>query len=79
MAQNTQQFGAKESQIKRVNEIRSSSSVESQLSYITTMLNKIVTGGVQKVIVCGICCLEGHRTDTRPTLQEGNVNVVYSN
>ena len=45
MAQNTQQFGARESQIKRVNEIGSSSSVESQLSHITAMLNKIVTGG----------------------------------
>ena len=29
MAQNTQQFGAKESQIKRVNEIGFSSSIES--------------------------------------------------
>jgi len=48
MAQNTQQFGARESQIKRVNEIGSSSSIESQLSHITAMLNNIVTGGVQK-------------------------------
>jgi len=68
-----------EPQIKRVNEIGSSSSVESQLSYITTMLNKIVTGGVQKVVICGICCLEGHPTDACPTLQEGNINAVYSN
>lgn len=80
MAENTQQFGARESQIKRVNKIGSSSSVESQLSYITTMLNKIVTGGVQKAIICGICCLDqGHPTDACPTLQEENVNAVYSN
>ena len=79
MTQNTQQFGARESQIKRVNEIGSSSSVESQLSHITTMLNKIVTGGVQKAIICGICCLEGHPTDACPTLQEGNINAIYSN
>ena len=60
MAQNTQQFGARESQIKRVNDIGSNSSIESQLSHITTMLNKIVTGRVQKAVICGICCLEGH-------------------
>ena len=79
MAQNTQQFGARESQVKRVNEIGSSSSVENQLSYITVMLNKIVTGGIQKAVVCGICCLEGHSTDACPTLQEGNVDALYSN
>jgi len=79
MAQNTQQFGARESQIKRVNEIGSSSFAESQLSHITAMLNKIVTRGIQKVIICGICCLEGHHTDACPTLQEANVSAVYSN
>ena len=44
MAQNTQQFSARESQITMVNEIGSNSSVESQLSHITTMLNKISLG-----------------------------------
>ena len=68
MAQNTQQFGARESQIKKVNEIDSSSSVESQLSHITAMLNKIITGGIQKAVICGICCLEGHPTNACPTL-----------
>ena len=79
MAQNTQQFGTRDTQVKRVNEIGSSSSLENQLSHITAMLNKIVTGGVQKAIICGICYLEGHSTDTCPTLQEGNVNALYSN
>ena len=59
MAQNTQQFGARDSQVKRVNEIGSSSSLENQLSHIIAMLNKIVTGGIQKVVVCGICCTTG--------------------
>jgi len=68
MAQNTQQFGTRESPIKRVNEIGSSSSVESQLSYITAILNKIVTRGVQKAVICDICSLEGHPTDACPTL-----------
>ena len=80
MAQNTQQFGARELQVKRVNEIGSSSSVENQLSHITaTTLNKIVTGGIQKAVICGICCLDGHFTNACPTLQEGNVNALYSN
>ena len=79
MAQNTQTLCARESQIEKVNEIGSSSSVESQLSHITAMLNKIVTGGVQKAVICGICCLEGHPTDACPTLQEENVDAVYSN
>ena len=48
MAQNTRQFGTKDSQVKRVNEIGSSSSLENHLSHITAMLNKIVIGGVQK-------------------------------
>ena len=42
-------------------------------------MNKIVTGGVQKAVICGTCCLEGHPTDAWPTFQEGNVNVAYSN
>jgi len=43
------------------------------------MLNKIITGRVQKAVICGICCLEGHPTDAYPTRQESNVNAVYSN
>ena len=65
--------------VKRVNEIGSSSYLENQLSHITAMLNKIVTEGIQKAVVCGICCLEGHSTDACPTLQEGNVNALFSN
>jgi len=53
--------------------------VESQLYYITAMLSKIVTGGVPKEVICGICCLEGHPTDACPIFQEVNVNAIYSN
>ena len=52
---------------------------QNQLSHITAMLNKIVTGGIQKAVICNICCLEGHYTDACPTLQEGNVNALYFN
>ena len=69
MAQYTQQFEARESQFRKVNERSSGPSVETQLSQITAMLNKIVTKGVQKVVMGGICYLEGHVTDACPTLQ----------
>jgi len=39
MAQNTQQFGTRENQHRRVNEISHGSSVETQLSQITNMSN----------------------------------------
>jgi len=43
------------------------------------MLNKLVTGGVQKAMVCGIYYLEGRATDACPTLQGGDVNAMFSN
>ena len=65
MAQNTQQFKTRGPQFLKVNELSSGPSVETQLSQITAMLNKLVTGGIQKVVVCGICCLEGHNHGQR--------------
>ena len=35
--------------------------------------------GEYKAVIYGICCLKGHPTDACPTLQEENVNIVYSN
>jgi len=43
------------------------------------MLNKLITGGVQKGAVYGICYLEGHATDACLTLQRGDVNAIFSN
>ena len=79
MTQNTQQFGIRENQLRRVNEISHGSSVETQLSQITNMLNKLVTGGVQTAATCNICYLEGHVSDVCLNLQVGNVNVVFPN
>jgi len=72
MAQNTQQLRTRE-------ELSSCPSMETQLSHITAMLNKLVTGGVQNAVMCGICCLEGHATDACSTLQGRDVNAVFSN
>ena len=79
MAQSTQQFETREPQFKEVNKLSSGPSVETHLSQITAMLNKLVTRGVQKAVVCGICCLEGHTTDTCPVLLGGDVNAMFSN
>jgi len=43
------------------------------------MLNKIVIGGVQSIVTCNICSLEGRVCDACPNLQWGNVNVVFPN
>lgn len=79
MAQNSQQFGTQDTQFRKVNELSLGPSVETQLSQITAMLNKLVTARVQKAVVCGICYLEGHSSDACPTIRGGNLNAVYSN
>ena len=79
MAQNTQQFGTRENQLRRVNEISHGSSVETQFSQITNLLNKLVTGGVQSAVTCNICRLEGHISDACPNFQGGNVIAMFSN
>ncbi|TYI75800.1 hypothetical protein E1A91_D06G032000v1, partial [Gossypium mustelinum] len=79
MAQNTQQFGLRRSDLgKRMDEVQSSM-MEAQLANLTAMVSKLMTGGNAKVSLCGICCLEGHTTDMCPTLQEGEANAVFPN
>jgi len=53
--------------------------VEIQLPHITAILNKLVTGGVQKAVVCGIFYLKGHATDACSTRQGGDVSAMFSN
>jgi len=59
MGQNTQQFGTRENQLRGVNQILHESSVETQLSQITNILNKLVTRGVQTAVTYNICYLDG--------------------
>ncbi|XP_012435429.2 uncharacterized protein LOC105762056 [Gossypium raimondii] len=56
-----------------------SSMIEAQLANLTAMVSKLMTGGTAKASLCGICCLEGHTTDTCPTLQEGEANAIFPN
>ncbi|PPD79393.1 hypothetical protein GOBAR_DD23678 [Gossypium barbadense] len=53
--------------------------MEAQLANLTAMVSKLMTGSNSKASLCGICCLEGHAMNMCPTLQEGEVNVVFPN
>ncbi|VFQ95093.1 unnamed protein product, partial [Cuscuta campestris] len=79
IAQNTQQFGTRETLVKKVNELESKS-IEQKLSELTFMMSKLVSGGGNvRGIHCGVCCLEGHASDACPTLQNPEVNAVFYN
>ncbi|PIN09707.1 hypothetical protein CDL12_17709 [Handroanthus impetiginosus] len=69
IAANSQQFGFGNDSFRRVNEV-SSSSLEHQISNLTSLVQQLVTGKVQQVKACGICANIGHPTDMCPTLQE---------
>ncbi|PIN24395.1 hypothetical protein CDL12_02876 [Handroanthus impetiginosus] len=69
MAANSQQFGFGNDSFKRVNEV-SNSSLEHQISNLTSLVQQLVVGKVQQVKACGICANIGHPTDMCPTLQE---------
>lgn len=87
MAQNTQQFGTRESQVRQVNEIKGESFVDAQIANLTSILNRIIPLVAQhsvhainpQPIKYGICCLEGHPTDQCPTLQECAINAINPN
>ncbi|XP_039053187.1 uncharacterized protein LOC120195161 [Hibiscus syriacus] len=70
MAANSQQFGfRKDISSIRVNEV-GSSSIEHQLSHLTSFFQQLVVGKTQQVKACGICAAIGHPTDMCPTLQD---------
>jgi hypothetical protein len=70
MAANSQQFGFRQdTSSRKVNEV-GSSSIEHQLSHLTSLVQQIVVGNTQQVKACGICAVIGHATDMCPTLQD---------
>ncbi|XP_012468822.1 uncharacterized protein LOC105786894 [Gossypium raimondii] len=79
MAQNTQQFGLRRSDLGKRMDEGQSSMMEAQLANLMAMVSKLMTGGNAKASLCGICCLEGHTTDMCPTLQEGEANAIFPN
>ncbi|TYG46003.1 hypothetical protein ES288_D11G221200v1 [Gossypium darwinii] len=79
MAQNTQQFGLRRSDLGKRMDEGQSSMIEAQLANLTAIVSKLMTGGNAKASLCGIYCLEGHTTDMCPTLQEGEANAQQPN
>ncbi|XP_031262239.1 uncharacterized protein LOC116120427 [Pistacia vera] len=76
MAANSQQFGTRhDAPPKRVNEV-STSSIEQQLSDLTSLVRQLAVGNAQQVNACGICSTMGHQTDMCPTLQEEGTEQV---
>ncbi|VFQ62679.1 unnamed protein product [Cuscuta campestris] len=78
IAQSTQQFGTRETLVKKVNEI-GNSSIDNKLTELTNAISQLTTVGGVKGKPCGVCCLEGHPTDACPTLQNPEVNAVFYN
>ncbi|XP_071906116.1 uncharacterized protein [Coffea arabica] len=76
MAENSQQFDFRESNpTRRVNEVETSS-IQQQLSELTSVVRQLAVGNVAQVKVCGICTNMGHPTDSCPMLQEYGVEQV---
>ncbi|XP_027069358.1 uncharacterized protein [Coffea arabica] len=76
MAENSQQFGFRESNpTRRVNEIETSS-IQQQLSELTFVVRQLAMRDTPQVKVCGICTSMDHCTDTCPILQENGAKQV---
>ncbi|GMI95485.1 hypothetical protein HRI_003217800 [Hibiscus trionum] len=73
MAANYQQFNLAHDTIsRRVNEVNVSS-LEDNISNLTSLVQKLALGNTQQVKACGICTSQGHATDMCPTLQEESI------
>jgi len=76
MAANSQQFGTRlDLPSKHVNEVNISS-LEQQITSLTSLVCQMAVGNMQMVKACGICSVVGHPTDMCPTLQEEPIEQV---
>ncbi|XP_071918901.1 uncharacterized protein [Coffea arabica] len=76
MAENSQQFGFRESNpTRRVNEAETSS-VQQQLSELTSVVRQLAMRDTPRAKVCGICTSMDHCTDSCPILQEDGAEQV---
>ncbi|XP_027155051.1 uncharacterized protein LOC113755192 [Coffea eugenioides] len=76
MAENSQQFGYRESNPpRRVNEVETSS-IQQQLSELTSAVRQLAMRDMPRAKVCGICTSMEHCTDTCPILQEDGAEQV---
>ncbi|XP_027181753.1 uncharacterized protein LOC113780138 [Coffea eugenioides] len=76
MAENSQQFGFRESNpARRVNEVETSS-IQQQLSELTSAVRQLAMRDTPRAKVCGICTSIDQCTDTCPILQEDRAEQV---
>ncbi|XP_027152241.1 uncharacterized protein LOC113752324 [Coffea eugenioides] len=76
MAENSQQFGFRESNpTRRVNEAETSS-IQQQLSKLTSAVRQLAMRDTPRAKVCGICTSMDHCTDSCPILQEDGAEQV---
>nr|XP_027083751.1 uncharacterized protein LOC113706058 [Coffea arabica] len=76
MAENSQQFGFRESNPPRkVNEVEISS-LQQQMSELTSVVRQLAMRETPLAKVCGICTSMNHCTDTCPILQEDGAEQV---
>ena len=76
MAKNSQQFGMREDVlIRKVNEIEISS-IQEQLTELTSFVRQLAVGNASQAKVCGICTGVGHSTNMCPMIQEESVEQV---
>ncbi|XP_027181678.1 uncharacterized protein LOC113780069 [Coffea eugenioides] len=76
MAENSQQFGSRESNpTRRVNEAETSS-IQQQLSELTSAVRQLAMRDTPRAKVCGICTSMDHCTDSCPILQEDGAEQV---
>ncbi|XP_027178201.1 uncharacterized protein LOC113777366 [Coffea eugenioides] len=76
MAENSQQFGTREDvHTRQVNEV-TVSSIQQQISKLTSAIRQLVVGDLQQAKTCGICKDTSHLTDWCPVLQDERVEQV---
>ncbi|XP_027184221.1 uncharacterized protein LOC113782531 [Coffea eugenioides] len=70
MVENSQQFGSREDiSTRKVNEVKTSS-IQQQLSELTSFMRQLVMGSASQAKVCGVCTVVGHYTKMCPLVQE---------
>ncbi|XP_071924949.1 uncharacterized protein [Coffea arabica] len=70
MAENSQQFGSRDDiPTRRVNEVETSS-IQQQISELTSFVRQLAVGSASQAKVCGMCTAVGHPTEMCPLVQE---------
>ncbi|XP_027166154.1 uncharacterized protein LOC113766131 [Coffea eugenioides] len=76
MAENLQQFDSrKDIPTRMVNEVETSS-IQQQLSELTSFVRQLAVGSASQVKVCGVCTAVGHSMDMCPLVQEETAEQV---